>query len=287
MSDPEPWGSGDDWSAYLGGPGSSQYSRLDQIDRDNVSRLEVAWIYRSGDADPNDRSQIQVNPLVIGGVLYGTTPRLQLFALDAATGKEVWRKNLVQDYGAKIPPWYNGQCPLLHDGKLIIAPVGSEALMLALDPATGNEIRRIYLDGRQPPEYSDWYPMGFSSGRWEGSTLVVETTLLQPSIREWMGDPVSENARVVERYRMDDDGTLELDDPVLIEDRDRYRLTEDGKHGARCHAHHRQERHDADGSTRHPVSFSRSVSRWHVTNRAGYHERYATSSRCKMVLVLG
>jgi hypothetical protein len=74
--------------------------------------------------------------------------------------------------------------------------------------ATGNEIRRIYLDGRQPPEYSDWYPMGFSSGRWEGSTLVVETTLLQPSIREWMGDPVSENARVVERYRMDDDGTL-------------------------------------------------------------------------------
>ena len=38
-------------------------------------------------------------------------------ALDAATGKEIWRKNLVQDYGSKIPPWYNGQCPLLEDDR--------------------------------------------------------------------------------------------------------------------------------------------------------------------------
>jgi hypothetical protein len=72
----------------------------------------------------------------------------------------------------------------------------------------GNSVRRIYLDGRQPPEYTDWYPMGFSSGHWEGSTLVVETTYLQPSVREWMGDPVSENARVVERYWIDDEGHL-------------------------------------------------------------------------------
>jgi len=82
---------------------------------------------------------------------------------------------------------------------------------------TGSEVRRIYLDERQPPEYTDWYPNGFSSGRWEGNTLVVETTHLQPSIREWMGDPVSESAVVVERYHIDDDGFLvgvmRLDDP--------------------------------------------------------------------------
>ena len=72
----------------------------------------------------------------------------------------------------------------------------------------GSEVRRIYLDGRQPPEYTDWYPLGFSSGHWEGSTLVVETDHLQPSIREWMGDPISENARVVERYSIDAEGFL-------------------------------------------------------------------------------
>lgn len=83
---------------------------------------------------------------------------------------------------------------------------------------TGNDVRRIYLDGRQPPEYTDWYPMGFSSGRWEGSTLVVETTYLQPSVREWNGDPVSGNARVVERFWLDEEndqlvGVLTLHDP--------------------------------------------------------------------------
>ena len=80
----------------------------------------------------------------------------------------------------------------------------------------GNEVRRIYLDGRQPPEYTDWYPMGFSSGRWEGSSLIVETTHLQPSIREWNGEPVSENARVIEQYWLEGDqlvGVLTLHDP--------------------------------------------------------------------------
>ena len=83
---------------------------------------------------------------------------------------------------------------------------------------TGNEVRRIYLDGRQPPEYTDWYPMGFSSGHWEGKTLVVETTYLQPSVREWMGEPVGENARVIERFWLDEEndqlvGVLTLLDP--------------------------------------------------------------------------
>jgi hypothetical protein len=83
---------------------------------------------------------------------------------------------------------------------------------------TGTEVRRIYLDGRRPPEYTDWYPNGFSNGHWEGSTLVVTTDHLQPSIREWMGDPVSEDAVVVERYHIDEDGFLvgvmALHDPV-------------------------------------------------------------------------
>src|SRR5690606_34757618 len=78
------------WKSYLGDPTSSQYSALDQINLDNVAQLEVAWTYRTGDADPDNRSQIQCNPIIIDGVLFGTSPRLKIFALDAATGKEIW-----------------------------------------------------------------------------------------------------------------------------------------------------------------------------------------------------
>jgi quinoprotein glucose dehydrogenase len=80
-----------DWPAYLGDAGSRHYSALKQIRPGNVHRLQVAWIYHSGDVRPDNLSQIQCNPLVIDGVLYGTTPRLKLVALDAASGRERWR----------------------------------------------------------------------------------------------------------------------------------------------------------------------------------------------------
>ena len=79
----------DEWPVYQG-LGSNQYSALDQITRDNVHELEVAWVYRSGDADPDNRSQIQANPIVVDGVLYATSAKLKVFALDAATGEPRW-----------------------------------------------------------------------------------------------------------------------------------------------------------------------------------------------------
>ena len=79
----------DEWPEYLG-PGSSQYSPLDQITRENVHELEVAWVYHTGDADLEDRSQIQANPIIVDGVLYATSAQLKVFALDAATGEPRW-----------------------------------------------------------------------------------------------------------------------------------------------------------------------------------------------------
>ncbi|HIG27399.1 MAG TPA: hypothetical protein EYQ50_06230, partial [Verrucomicrobiales bacterium] len=88
---PSPLKSADqNWSGYLGGPDSSQYSTLKQIHKGNVKKLKQAWIYHCGDAASNGRSQIQCNPLIIDGVLYGTSPFLKLFALNAATGEELW-----------------------------------------------------------------------------------------------------------------------------------------------------------------------------------------------------
>ncbi len=80
-----------DWPGYLGGPSTNQYSTLKQINRTNVAQLQKVWSYASGDVDPENRSQIQCNPLILNGILYGTSPKLKLFALDAKTGKELWR----------------------------------------------------------------------------------------------------------------------------------------------------------------------------------------------------
>lgn len=79
------------WPVYLGDKASSQFSTLKQINRRNVHRLQVAWTFRAGDARSDGRSQIQCNPLIIDGVLFGTSPQLKLLALEAATGRELWR----------------------------------------------------------------------------------------------------------------------------------------------------------------------------------------------------
>jgi len=76
------------WSVYGGSPENIHYSALSLIDTANAGRLQAVWEYHTGDGD--SISQIQVNPLVIDGVLYGVSPKLKLFALDAATGKAKW-----------------------------------------------------------------------------------------------------------------------------------------------------------------------------------------------------
>ena len=81
-------------------------------------------------------------PATDGKYVFSLDPKAVLHALDAATGKEAWRKNLVRDYGSTIPPWYNGQCPLIEKDRVLIAPAGTSALVVALDKATGKELWR-------------------------------------------------------------------------------------------------------------------------------------------------
>ncbi|MGF1635700.1 MAG: pyrroloquinoline quinone-dependent dehydrogenase, partial [Cyclobacteriaceae bacterium] len=83
--------SGDNWPVYLGGNNSAQYSSLQQINSSNIHKLEKAWEYSTGDFEENDRTQIQCNPIIIDGIMYGTSPKLKAFALDAATGTELWK----------------------------------------------------------------------------------------------------------------------------------------------------------------------------------------------------
>lgn len=77
-----------DWPVYRGDPKGNQYSPLAQIHAANVHRLAPAWEYHTGDAD--QRSTMHVNPIVVDGVMYMTTPGLKAVALNAATGREIW-----------------------------------------------------------------------------------------------------------------------------------------------------------------------------------------------------
>lgn len=84
---------GNDWPVYQGGKSSNHYSPLKQIRKSNLDKLKVTWQYHSGEKEIQNLSQIQCNPLVINGVLYGSSPGLKVFALNARTGERIWEFN--------------------------------------------------------------------------------------------------------------------------------------------------------------------------------------------------
>jgi quinoprotein glucose dehydrogenase len=88
-----------DWPNYGNDKAGARYSPLDQINRDNVTKLQVAWTYHTGDAA--EGSTIECTPLVIDGVAYVTTVRTKVAALDAATGNQRWTFDPYADDKAK------------------------------------------------------------------------------------------------------------------------------------------------------------------------------------------
>ena len=76
-----------DWPSYGGDPGGTKYSTLSQINTQNVSKLQKAWIY-----EPNERGAggYEITPLVVDNVMYISTPRQRIVALDPETGKQIW-----------------------------------------------------------------------------------------------------------------------------------------------------------------------------------------------------
>ncbi|HMF70735.1 MAG TPA: hypothetical protein VK616_04650, partial [Flavitalea sp.] len=78
------------WDTYRGDKSSSGYSSLDQINKNTLNKLEIAWIYHTGDASEGNRSTIECNPIIVNGLMYVTSPHLKLIALDPRSGKEKW-----------------------------------------------------------------------------------------------------------------------------------------------------------------------------------------------------
>ena len=127
-----------DWPAYGGAPENNHYSRLAQINRNNVKHLAVAWSF-----DSQEEGGLQTSPIIVDGLLYGITPTQKVFSLDAAMGKLLWKfdsgiRGTQPDRG--LAYWAQG-----NDKRIL---VGVMNFVYALAAATGKPIPTFGNDGR-------------------------------------------------------------------------------------------------------------------------------------------
>ncbi len=138
----------DGWAAYGGGPDNIHFSSLKQINRKNVGRLSVAWSYDTRDA--LEGSDMQCNPVVVDGILYATSPKLRVFALDAETGKELWSFDPNEGRRARrgrnrgVTYWESGPEPQKQRRIFF----GHQNWLYALDAQTGRPVKGFGDAGR-------------------------------------------------------------------------------------------------------------------------------------------
>lgn len=125
------------WTNYGGGADQSKYSKLDQIDKTNVSQLTVAWEYETG-----DNSVYQFNPIIVDTIMYVLAKNNSLVALHAATGEEIWiHANLNGIARRGINYWENKD---RSDRRLIFQ---INDYLQQIDAVTGQSIRTFGNDG--------------------------------------------------------------------------------------------------------------------------------------------
>ena len=152
------------WEQYGNTVGGSRFAALDQINRGNVDRLQVAWTYRTGEIAHSDGNgaEDQLTPLQIGERVYLCTPHDNLIALDVDTGKEVWKREI----NAKSAVWQRCRGLAYFDAAAgpatvpsISLPVGAtcqrrllvntiDARLIAVDADTGEFCSGFGNDGQ-------------------------------------------------------------------------------------------------------------------------------------------
>ncbi len=127
-----------EWRSYGGGAEQLRYSSLRQIHRGNVTDLEVAWTFDTGET-----GGLQTQPIIIDGVLFALTPSHKAFALRAATGELLWKFDSgVASEGPNrgLMYWASGS-----DRRLFAAV---SHFLYALDASTGKPIASFGQEGR-------------------------------------------------------------------------------------------------------------------------------------------
>ena len=142
----------EEWPAYGRDSGGSRYSPLDQITRDNVKELKVAWTYRTGAEDVKSASSqnaaFESTPIFIDGTLYLTTPYSRVIALDPSSGTERWtfdpqiplnrRFSEVTSRGVSTWPSAGDTKRRNASRRIILATL--DARLISLDAKTGKPI---------------------------------------------------------------------------------------------------------------------------------------------------
>jgi glucose dehydrogenase len=131
-----------EWPYYGGSAGNQKYSPLNQINKQNVHRLEEAWEYDTGDFSDGSEypyfSAFEATPLVIDGVMYLTTPFHRLLALDAETGKLLWQFDPGYDRTKRVVLYVNRGVSYWTDGEKTRLLHGTqEGLLYSVDAKTG------------------------------------------------------------------------------------------------------------------------------------------------------
>jgi quinoprotein glucose dehydrogenase len=129
-----------DWAFYGGSASGNHYSSLAQINRENVKNLQVAWTFDTG-----EEGGLETSPIIIDGVLYGITPTQKIFALNAATGKLLWKFDsgiLGTQPDRGLAYWAD---PNGNDKRIL---VGIMNYVYALEAATGKPIPSFGQNGR-------------------------------------------------------------------------------------------------------------------------------------------
>ncbi|MCX5776358.1 MAG: PQQ-like beta-propeller repeat protein [Candidatus Firestonebacteria bacterium] len=114
-----------------------QKSKEDSIRCLSLKDGREIWKYNYPVKIKRNHGMSRTVPAVTDKYLVTLGPLGHLTCLNSTTGELIWNKDLVKEYGAKIPEWYAGQCPLIDGELLIIAPAGKEVLITALKLKSG------------------------------------------------------------------------------------------------------------------------------------------------------
>jgi outer membrane protein assembly factor BamB len=104
-------------------------------------------------------------PAVTEKCVVAMGPKCHVVCVDAVSGELRWGLDLVGEFGATVPPWYAGQCPLIDQGAVILAPGGKDALLLAVDLATGKVLWKTPNPHAWKMTHSSITPMEFQGQR--------------------------------------------------------------------------------------------------------------------------
>ena len=143
-----------DWPFVGGDSNGARYSELSQINRKNVKELRLAWEFHTGGLTPGRNTAIQCTPIVVDGVMYMTGVDLTVFALEPATGKELWRFNpqRTRELGLRNRglAYWSGTAPRPGGGTEKIARIIlaiPDGKMFSLDAKTGKLDPRFGVEG--------------------------------------------------------------------------------------------------------------------------------------------